>query len=63
MFLMFVPVQRLFSQNCSSLSSTISKRDITCKGNNDGIATVVVTGGTAPYKYSWSDQMGEQSAT
>ncbi|MXV53239.1 DUF11 domain-containing protein [Pedobacter sp. HMF7647] len=33
---------------------TISKTNVSCNGANDGSATVLVAGGTAPYTYSWS---------
>ncbi len=29
--------------------------DITCNGDNDGAITLAVSGGTAPYTYSWAD--------
>jgi len=35
--------------------------DITCFGNNDGSATAIITGGTAPFSYLWEN--GEQTET
>ncbi len=43
-FLLFIYFP-LYSQNCSTLSATITAQDITCNGNADGMATVVVSGG------------------
>src|SRR5436853_4231693 len=33
---------------------TITKTDVTTAGGSDGTASVSVSGGTAPYIYSWS---------
>jgi len=38
----------------ASLTITASGIDVTCKGMNNGTATSVVTGGTAPYTYKWN---------
>ena len=43
------------------LSSTSSSTDVTCNGAADGTATIIVSGGTAPYTYLWSD--GQTTAT
>ncbi|KRB59675.1 hypothetical protein ASD98_00715 [Flavobacterium sp. Root186] len=40
------------------LAATISQTDVTCNGLNNGTATVIPTGGTAPYTYSWSPSGG-----
>ncbi len=46
----------------SNLAATISaKNDLSCFGANDGSATVLVNGGTAPYSYSWSPFGGNAS--
>lgn len=49
--------------NCSTLHAQIYKTDIKCNGDEDGSASVDVTGGTPPYSYSWSNNMGELSFT
>ncbi len=36
------------------LTLNIFKSDVTCHGDADGSASATVTGGTAPYSYSWS---------
>ena len=39
----------------SSLAVTVDGRNITCFGGNDGGATAMVMGGSAPYTYRWSN--------
>jgi len=49
-------LQQMFSiTEPDSLDIAISSNDITCHGNNDGQATVSVTGGITPYSYNWSN--------
>ena len=38
-----------------SVSVSITKTDVKCNKDNNGSATAVVTGGTAPFTYSWSN--------
>jgi hypothetical protein len=44
-----------------ALSTNINTTNISCNGNNDGVATAVVSGGTAGYSYNWSN--GATTAT
>ena len=44
-----------------SLSGDVLVTDVSCNGNNDGNATVIVTSGLAPYTYQWSN--GETTPT
>jgi len=37
------------------LNVTIEKEDILCHGDTTGSATAIVTGGTMPYSYNWSN--------
>src|SRR5690554_3507599 len=39
-------------------ASVSAQSDVTSPGGNDGSATITVTGGTAPYSYSWSPSGG-----
>ncbi len=43
------------------LAGTTSKTDALCNGDNNGSATINVTGGTTPYTYLWND--GQTTAT
>lgn len=46
------------------LSAVIaSKQDVLCFGNATGSATAAVTGGAAPYSYSWSTTPAQTAAT
>jgi gliding motility-associated-like protein len=36
-----------------ALAVTLNSTNVTCNGSNNGTATVIPTGGTAPYTYSW----------
>ncbi|WP_406843731.1 T9SS type A sorting domain-containing protein [Flavobacterium soyae] len=40
------------------LAATASQTDVTCNGLNNGTATVIPTGGTVPYTYSWAPAGG-----
>jgi len=46
------------NQPIAALTGTISKTDVSCHGGGNGTATVVASGGTAPYTYSWSPSGG-----
>ncbi|MCH8904693.1 MAG: T9SS type A sorting domain-containing protein [Bacteroidetes bacterium] len=47
----------------SVLSSTILAIDVSCFGDCDGSATIIVSGGVSPYSYSWDDTLLQQNAT
>ncbi|MEM8899431.1 MAG: discoidin domain-containing protein [Bacteroidota bacterium] len=42
-------------ENCDLNVVAILTRGISCNGLNDGIITTSISGGTSPYKYSWSN--------
>ena len=42
----------------SALTATASKTDVSCYMGSNGTASVTVSGGTAPYSYSWSPSGG-----
>ncbi|AZA86643.1 T9SS C-terminal target domain-containing protein [Chryseobacterium shandongense] len=46
------------SLTVASISTTGSKTDISCNGGSNGVATVVPSGGVAPYTYSWAPAGG-----
>ena len=45
------------------LSATATATDASCRGGNDGQVTLVVTGGTMAYSYSWSNTETTQDIT
>lgn len=45
------------------LNYTMSFKNISCYGSDDGTATINVTGGTAPYSYVWNTIPVQTSAT
>lgn len=54
----------IISQPSAGLSSIISNStDVSCFGGNNGTATATVSGGTAPYTYSWDTVPAQTLAT
>ena len=51
------------TQPAASLSSVCSNTNPTSYGANDGYVTVVASGGTAPYTYSWNTSPIQTTAT
>jgi gliding motility-associated-like protein len=47
----------------SSMAVVMSKTDATCNGAANGTASVVATGGTQPYTYSWAPSGGLNATT
>jgi hypothetical protein len=39
----------------TALSASTSANNVTCNSNSDGSATIIISGGTSPYIYDWSN--------
>jgi gliding motility-associated-like protein len=46
-----------------SMSVTVSSVNVSCNGGNNGAATVIVSGGTNPYSFTWSPAPGMGQGT
>lgn len=46
-----------------AVSSYVGGWNVSCSGSNDGWVDVTVSGGTAPYSYSWSDGSSSEDAS
>ncbi len=53
----------IVTQPADSLDGTTSSTPVSCIGGTDGTASVVATGGTAPYTYAWSTTPTRTTAT
>lgn len=55
--------QQPSNSSALSLQSTLVYYNSTCLGSNDGVASMTVTGGSAPYSYTWSSGSNDTLAT
>jgi gliding motility-associated-like protein len=53
----------VITQPATALSYSSSSVNVSCFGGNDGSASVIVSGGTAPYSYNWNSSPAQTSAT
>lgn len=51
------------NEPAQALSASVSSANVKCFGGNDGTATVIASGGTATYTYSWNDPASQTTAT
>lgn len=51
------------NQVCDLAITVNVDSNVSCNGDSDGEATVVVSGGTAPYSYQWDDSNSQNTAT
>lgn len=51
------------NSNGCNLAATITSANVSCYGGNDGSATAMITGGTAPYSYVWTSTPVQTTAT
>ncbi|MDW8850808.1 T9SS type A sorting domain-containing protein [Flavobacterium sp. MMLR14_040] len=51
-----------FTTGAALSTSSTPQTNVSCNGGNNGSASVVVTGGTTPYTYSWSPSGGTNAA-
>ncbi len=47
----------------AALALSGTQTDVSCNGGTNGVATVTVTGGTAPYTYSWNTTPAQTTTT
>ncbi|HAW52190.1 MAG TPA: hypothetical protein DCX54_07675, partial [Flavobacteriales bacterium] len=45
----------------TAINLALSKTDVSCKGDSSGSATVIASGGTPPYAYTWDAGTGNQT--
>jgi alpha-tubulin suppressor-like RCC1 family protein len=50
----FTATQTVTIAQSAALNSNLTSNNATCSSCNDGSATVIASGGTSPYTYSWS---------
>lgn len=48
---------------CNLSIASVSQTNVSCNGGNNGSASVIVTGGSAPYIYLWSNGQANSTAT
>ncbi len=53
----------VISQPLAALIATSSQTNVSCFGSNTGSATVIASGGTTPYSYSWNTNPVQTNAT
>lgn len=54
--------QITISEPASALTLDVQGQNVKCKGNQDGIAKAIVSGGISPYQYLWNDPLNQTTA-
>lgn len=53
----------IINEPAAALRLSLNVSAVKCKNGNDGEATVLTVGGTAPFTYSWNDPLNQKTAT
>ncbi len=57
------PTDTIFVPQPAALAITLTATPVTCFGGNDGTASVVTTGGVAPYTFAWNSTPVQTTAS